>query len=84
MTTTAEYLAALPPEVQDRLLELVRNASDTTEDEKTWIMSWLSDFGEELLTNAKYREQAKLISLLSPVGLLLGAIYRADEIEEVA
>lgn len=84
MTSNAEYLAALPPEVQDRLLELVRNASDTTNDEKVFVMEWLSDFTEEILMNAKYREQAKLVSLLAPVGTLLGAIHRADTSEEVA
>lgn len=84
VTSNAEYLAALPPEVQDRLLDLVRAASDTTEDEKVFIMEWLSNFGEEILAIAQYREQAKLVELLSPVGTLLGAIYRADETEEVA
>ncbi|WGY04328.1 hypothetical protein QI633_11280 [Nocardioides sp. QY071] len=83
-TTDAEYLAALPPTVQQQLLMLVEAAADTTDDEKVVLMSWITNGIEGMLRNPLiFREHAKLIALLGPVGELLAEIYRADE-QEVA
>lgn len=78
-----EYLAALPFEVKEILLDLVQIAADTDVAGKHYLMSWTIEVSEFALAGLRVREDATIARLLATVGQLLAAIYRNDA-KEVA
>lgn len=81
MTDPAEYLYSLPETVQARLVELVREIGDTSDQEKVDALAALDKLFVHLWNHGPWENQ-RTLALVSAVAQLVADIYRAEAPKE--